>query len=105
MTARRGDLPKPSREIDLHGLDVARALRKLEAELVFCRARRISPLLVITGRGWGSSGGKGVLFPAVRKAIEQRAAEFGVVECRPAAKGGALWVRIDPDRAGSSGEG
>ena len=93
--ARRGSLPDPAREIDLHGLPVERALARLEHELVFCRARRISPVLVITGRGWGSAGGRSVLGPAVRSWIEGASGRaLGVRECRPTARGGALWLRL-----------
>ena len=91
----RSSLPEPAHEIDLHGLDVARALARLEQELTFCRARRISPVLVIAGRGWGSSLGKPVLAPAARAWLEGPAGRaLGVVDCRPTGRGGAFWVRL-----------
>lgn len=105
MSPRRRELPEPAREIDLHGMPVARALKFLEHELTLCRARRISPLLVITGRGWGRADGRGVLGPAVREWLARRGREFHVVEQRPTAKGGALWLRLDRDRDGSPPRG
>jgi len=91
----RPPLPEPAHEIDLHGLDVPRALARLEQELTFCRARRISPVLVIAGRGWGSAGRKPVLAPATRAWLAGPAGRaLGVVECRPTGRGGAFWVRL-----------
>ena len=91
----RRALPEPAREIDLHGLDVPGALARLRSELAFCRARGISPLLVITGRGLGSPGGRAVLGPAVRSWLTGRAGRAaGVVECRSTSRGGALWIRL-----------
>jgi DNA-nicking Smr family endonuclease len=93
--ARRARLPEPQRELDLHGLPPERALARLREELAFCRARRISPLLVIVGRGWNSPDGRPVLAPAVRRWLEgAEARALGVREARPHSRGGALWVRV-----------
>lgn len=94
---RRDALPEPARELDLHGLSVAQAKRRLEQELTLCRARRLSPLRVVTGRGWQSPGGRPVLAPAVRAWLEgPEGRALGVRECRVVARGGALWVRLEP---------
>ncbi len=85
----------PAREIDLHGRGVESALRHLEQELTYCRARGVSPVLVIVGRGWNSPGQRPVLGPAVRKWLEGRSGrELGVVECRSQNQGGAFLVRL-----------
>ena len=98
--ARRRELPKPVREVDLHGLTVARALARVEAELTYCRARRLSPVLVITGRGWGNPDGRSRLGPAVRAWLEGREGRaLGVLECRVVSDGGALWVRLESGEA------
>ena len=93
--ARPQELPEPVREVDLHGLTVPGALKRVEQELTFCRARRLSPVLVITGRGWGNPDGRSRLGPAVRTWLEGREGRaLGVRECRPVHDGGALWVRL-----------
>ncbi len=82
-------------EIDLHGLTVARALRRLKDELYTCRARRTTPVLIITGRGWGSPSGKAVLGPAVEAWLRgPDGAALGVVQCRREQRGGALLVQL-----------
>ena len=92
--ARRPD-PEPARKVDLHGRGLRSALRHLEQELTFCRARRMSPVLVVTGRGWNSPGQEPVLGPAVRAWLDgPEGRALGVVECRLVHKGGALLVRI-----------
>lgn len=94
--ARRPELPEPVREVDLHGLTVARALARVNEELTYCRARRMSPVLFITGRGWGNPDGRSRLAPAVRAWLEGREGRaLGVRECRPVHDGGALWVRLE----------
>ncbi|MEM6674316.1 MAG: Smr/MutS family protein [Planctomycetota bacterium] len=57
-------------EVDLHGCTVVQAQRRLLEELTRCRASGRSPVLVITGKGFGSLGGKGVLGPAVKAWLE-----------------------------------
>ncbi len=84
------------RELDLHGLTVASALKRVNEELTYCRARRLSPVLVITGRGWGNPDGRARLLPAVRTWLEGREGRaLGVRECRAVHEGGALWVRLE----------
>ena len=95
--ARRKALPPARREIDLHRLTAGQALAALEAELAYCRSGRVSPLIVITGRGSHSPGGQPVLRPKVEawlRGPEGRA--YGAVEIReaPRSGGGALWVRL-----------
>ena len=95
--ARRKALPPCRREIDLHRLTVERALAALEAELAYCRSGRVSPLLVITGRGSHSPMGKAVLRPAVESWLRgEKGRSYGVVEVRtaPQSGGGALWLRL-----------
>ena len=92
----RHPLPEPVYEIDLHGMGQASALARLVEQLTFCRARRMTPVLVITGRGWGSEGGRAVLAPAVKDWLEgAEGRALGVVECRPQHRGGAFWVRLE----------
>ena len=82
----------------------------LEAELVYCRSGKVSPLLVITGRGSHSIEGQSVLRPHVESWLrgpEGRA--LGVLEVReaPRSKGGALWLRLasaEPKAADSDRE-
>ncbi len=92
---KRGGEPEPAREIDLHGLGIERARARLEEELTFCRARRLSPLLVITGRGWNSPGQKPVLGPVLSAWLKGPAGRaLGVAECRSTSAGGALLVSL-----------
>lgn len=95
--AKRKALPTPRREVDLHRLTLAKALAALEAELVYCRSGRVSPLLVITGRGSHSSTGHSVLRPEVEAWLRgPKGRALGVLEVReaPRSKGGALWLRL-----------
>lgn len=82
-------------EVDLHGCTVAQAERRLLQDLTRCRAAGLSPVLVITGRGFGSKGGNGVLRPAMTRWLEgpegQRVGVFGVREVND---GGALEVQV-----------
>jgi DNA-nicking Smr family endonuclease len=83
-------------EVDLHGCTVEGAERRLLGELTRCRAARRSPVLVITGRGYGSTGGTGVLGPAVRRWLEgPRGRELGVARVREERSRGALVVEIE----------
>jgi DNA-nicking Smr family endonuclease len=54
-----------SEEVDLHGLHVDQALRRVAQALHAARVRRRRVLLVITGAGWGNADGKPVLRPKV----------------------------------------
>ena len=100
--ARRKELPAPRREVDLHRLTIAKALTALEAELVYCRSGRVSPLLVVTGRGSHSSAGQSVLRPEVEAWLRgPKGRALGVLEVReaPRSKGGALWLRLASEEA------
>ena len=88
-------MSEAARQIDLHGMRVESALRRLEQELTYCRARKVSPLLVVVGRGWHSPGQKPVLGPAVRKWLDGPGGKaLGVADCQPVHQGGALLVRL-----------
>ncbi|MEZ6016341.1 MAG: Smr/MutS family protein [Planctomycetota bacterium] len=87
--------PPHALEIDLHGHTVDRAKRRLLQELTRARALRISPILVVTGKGHGSAGGSAKLRPAVEawlRGPEGRA--LGVRTLREAGKGGAFSVEL-----------
>ena len=87
--------PPPALEVDLHGLTVERAKRRLLEELTRARALRMTPVLVVTGKGLGSVGGNARLRPAVEawlRGPEGRA--LGVQSLREAGKGGAFLVAI-----------
>jgi DNA-nicking Smr family endonuclease len=87
--------PPAALEIDLHGCTVEQAQRRLRSELARARALRMTPLLVVTGRGFGSPGGTARLKPAVEawlRGVEGRG--FGVRVVRETARGGALLVEL-----------
>lgn len=94
--ARRKELPPAERKVDLHRKSVAQGLAALEAELAYCRAGRVSPILVITGRGAHNPGGKPILKPAVVDWLRgPKGQGYGVVEVRETPwTEGALWVRL-----------
>ena len=82
-------------ELDLHGLTVEQALRRIAQALHAARVRGHLRLLVITGAGWGNPDQKPVLRPAVEawlRGPEGRA--LGVKDVRRTHKGGALDVRL-----------
>lgn len=98
MRRRRSEEP-PDRRLDLHGYGVQRALARLVQELHACRLRGVERLLVITGRGWGTRTGTGVLTPVVRAWLEgPEGRRHGVRRVQPSAKGGALLVELEPPR-------
>jgi DNA-nicking Smr family endonuclease len=85
-----------SEEVDLHGLHVDQALRRVAQALHAARVRRRRVLLVITGAGWGNADGKQVLRPKVEawlRGPEGRA--LGVKDVQRVSRGGALevWLR------------
>jgi len=87
--------PQPAAEIDLHGLRVDQALRRLGQELHACRQRREGRLRVITGRGWGNITQTPVLRHSVEtwlKGPEGR--RHGVSGFEVVSRGGALDVRL-----------
>jgi len=82
-------------EVDLHGLTIEAALRRLVAEFTRARALRMSPVLVITGKGHGSAGGTARLRPAVEAWLRGVAGRsFGVQNLRDAGRGGAFMVDV-----------
>jgi DNA-nicking Smr family endonuclease len=84
-----------SEEVDLHGLGVEQALRRVSQALHAARVRGHTRLLIITGAGWGNPDGKPVLRPRVEawlRGPEARAA--GVLDVRRVHREGALEVRI-----------
>ena len=89
-------MSEPVREIDLHGRRVEGALRFLEQELTYCRARRLSPVLVIVGRGWHSPGQRAVLAAAARAWLEgPRGRGLGVAGLKVSNQGGAFLVDVE----------
>lgn len=84
-----------SPEVDLHGCTVQQAERRLLEKLTLYRAARKSPVLVITGRGFGSKGGNGVLGPAMTRWLEgPEGQRLGVLRVREVNGGGALEVEL-----------
>ena len=57
----------PQDEVDLHGMRVEEALRRLTGFLVSARSARLRTVLVITGKGLHSDDGRGVLKEAVER--------------------------------------
>lgn len=93
--AKRPRVPEPDCRIDLHGLTLVAALKRLEEAIYTCRARGGRRALVITGRGWGSPGQRPVLAPAVESWLKSEAArERGVGSVRTAHGGGAFEVEL-----------
>ena len=87
--------PPPALEVDLHGHTVERAKRRLLQELTRARALRISPVLVVTGKGFGSPGGSAKLRPAIEAWLQgPEGRAVGVLGLSDAGKGGAFLVRI-----------
>ena len=84
-----------SEEVDLHGLTVEQALRRVAQALHAARVRGRSRLLVVTGAGWGNADGKAVLRPRVEawlRGPEGRAS--GVKDVRRVHRDGALEVLL-----------
>jgi DNA-nicking Smr family endonuclease len=90
----RDDEPEVE-SIDLHGLTVEQALRRVAQELHAARVRRLVRVIVVTGAGWGSPGQKPVLLPRVEAWLRgPEARALGVRDVRRARGGGALDVRL-----------
>src|SRR5262245_32542641 len=87
--------PDESESVDLHGLTVDQALRRLAQALHAARVRGHGRLLVITGAGWGNPDQKPVLRPAIEawlRGKEGRA--LGVKDVQRVHRGGALDVKL-----------
>jgi DNA-nicking Smr family endonuclease len=96
-------MPQPDRpedevdQVDLHGLTVDQALRRVAQALHAARVRRSPRLIVITGAGWGNPDGKPVLRPRIEawlRGPEGRA--LGVKDVRRVHREGALELRLRP---------
>jgi len=91
---RAEDFDEPE-SVDLHGLTVEQALRRVAQALHAARVRRLTRLLVITGAGWGNPDNKPVLRPRVEawlRGPEGRA--LGVKDVQRVHRGGALDLRL-----------
>ncbi len=87
----------PLREIDLHRLTVERAQKRLGQELYMARARGERSVVVITGKGWNSQGGTGVLRPAIETWLRgPHGRDLGVHSLQSIAKDGAWRVHLMP---------
>jgi DNA-nicking Smr family endonuclease len=87
--------PSDSESVDLHGLSVEQALRRVAQALHAARVRGRTRLLVITGAGWGNPDQKPVLRPRVEgwlRGPEGRA--LGVKDVRRVHRDGALDVLL-----------
>ena len=75
-------------------------MRRVGAGLARCRAAGKSPVLVITGKGHGSFGGRPVLGPGIERWLRGPEAQgLGVSGFRQVRGGGALEVSIQRSRA------
>ncbi len=86
----------PQAELDLHGLSGAQALQALEAFVLEARARGLSKVLLIHGKG-NHSPGEPVLERVVRGFLEKcpHTGAFGKAD-RARGGRGATWVLIRP---------
>ncbi len=90
-----GSLP----EIDLHGCTLEAAVRRLSGGLARLRAAGRPAALVITGKGYGSPGGRSVLGPGIERWLKsEEARSLGVAGHRKAKGGGAIEVSIKRSR-------
>lgn len=82
--------------VDLHGLTVEGAERRLVAELCRLRAGGVRAVRVVTGAGHGSHAGKARLLPAMDRWLRSPAARerAGVVSVARVRGLGALDVRL-----------
>jgi DNA-nicking Smr family endonuclease len=83
-------------EVDLHGLGVELALRRVAQALHTARVRGVKRLLIITGAGWGNPDGKPVLRPRVETWLRgPEARSAGVRDVRRVHRDGALEVSLN----------
>lgn len=100
MAARRDPQPDPLWKLDLHGSTAARALERVQQEIVLRQRHGHSPILIITGKGLHSAGGSSPVHAQVKRFLhspEGRA--LGVKNVQPAAGGGAFRVDLFPPGA------
>ena len=87
--------PNSLPELDLHGLEPTRALRRLAQELHAARVRRAPGLVVVTGRGYGNRLQEPVLRGRVEAWLDgPEGRALGVVSWTRTSRGGALEVRL-----------
>ena len=89
------DSPAPP-TVDLHGLTVDGAERRLSVELTRLRAGGVRTVRVVTGSGYGSYAGRAQLLPAMDRWLKSPAARelVGVVSVSRVRGLGALDVRF-----------
>lgn len=86
--------------LDLHGLSVDGALRRTRSELARCRAGGARKLVLVTGKGYGSHGGRARILPEIERWLRGEEAQgLGAQGIRRLPHGGALEVSIT--RSGS----
>ncbi|MCP5022679.1 MAG: hypothetical protein GY930_13005 [bacterium] len=86
-----GDHDSWEPEIDLHGLSVEQATKRLHQDLYMARARGARAAVVVTGRGLGSHGGNAVLRPAIESWLRgPEGQKLGVHSLQSVSKGGAV---------------
>jgi len=94
--ARREDPFEDTETVDLHGLTVEQALRRVAQALHTARVRGWTRLLVVTGAGWSNPDLKPVLRPRVEawlRGPEGRA--LGVKDVQRVHRDGALDVLLN----------
>lgn len=86
---------RDSHTADLHGFGVDAALRRAAEELARCRAGGIRTLILVTGQGYGSHGGKARLRPELERWLKSPEAErLGATGVRVQGGRGALEVTV-----------
>ncbi|MEL6431254.1 MAG: Smr/MutS family protein [Planctomycetota bacterium] len=81
--------------VDLHGMTVDAALRRAAAELTRCRAGGARTLVLVTGQGFGSHGGRARLRPELERWLKGADAKrLGASSYRVLPQKGALEVTI-----------
>jgi len=88
--------------LDLHGCTEAEALFRLKRFVRECSEDRVSPIIVITGKGQHSPGKRAVLKPAVTAWLQSEGARYvRALGDAPRASGGAgalvVWLRSTTD--------
>jgi hypothetical protein len=66
--------------LDLHGLYVAEAIKRVEAHLRACKEWQVEKTQVITGRGAHSVGGLAKIKPSVERWLRERPGKYRVVK-------------------------